>query len=181
MDMIQLRPVRWPADRAALLALDTAFVTERIYQVQGDEWSLALAETVVAPLHKAFPLADELADAQDAWAHMVVADAAGTVVGFAAAQHHAWNRRTTLGHLYVAPERRGQGVGRLLLDSALRYARSTGSRALWAEVTNVNYPAVQFYRRMGFRLCGFDRTLYDPEGPTAGEFALFLAHDLRPR
>jgi ribosomal protein S18 acetylase RimI-like enzyme len=71
-----------------------------------------------------------------------------------------------------------QGVGRQLVEAALAYARSRAARCLWLETTNLNYPATQFYRRAGFRLCGWDESLYDPAGPTCGEIALFMAYDL---
>jgi len=47
----------------------------------------------------------------------------------------------------------------------------------------VNYPAIQFYRRLGFRLCGLDETLYRPDDSASvpGEVALFFARDLRDR
>jgi len=49
-----------------------------------------------------------------------------------------------------------------------------------AETQNVNYPAVQFYLRMGFRLCGLDETLYRPGDPhlMPDETALYFARDL---
>jgi ribosomal protein S18 acetylase RimI-like enzyme len=38
-------------------------------------------------------------------------------------------------------------------------------RCLWLETENVNYPAIGFYRRAGFRLCGLDDILYRPGDP----------------
>jgi ribosomal-protein-alanine N-acetyltransferase len=38
---------------------------------------------------------------------------------------------------------------------------------------------VQFYQRLGFRLCGLDTRLYDPSSEAGGETALFLAFDLQ--
>ena len=73
-----VRPIALPIDRAGLLALDTAFVTDRIYQVRAEAVSFALVETaIIPPLH-------------------------------------------------------------------------------------VNYPAIQFYRRMGFLWCGLDQSLSHP-------------------
>jgi ribosomal protein S18 acetylase RimI-like enzyme len=46
-----------------------------------------------------------------------------------------------------------------------RARREPATGCLWLETQNVNYPAVQFYRRMGFRLCGLDETLYRPGIP----------------
>jgi len=35
-----------------------------------------------------------------------------------------------------------------------------------------------FCPRLGFRLCGFDEPLYDPEGPARGEGALYFTKEL---
>ena len=50
------------------------------------------------------------------------------------------------------------------------------TRCSWLETQNVNYPAAQFYRRLGFRLCGLDETLYRPgiPGMLPGEVALYI-------
>jgi ribosomal protein S18 acetylase RimI-like enzyme len=88
------------------------------------------------------------------------------------------------GH-HHAPVRRAvesrDGVGTALLAALDRRARAGGARCLWLETQNINYPAIQFYRRSGFRLCGLDDTLYDPElDPTTGpdEVALFFTRPL---
>ncbi len=181
--MVWIRPAVFPADAAAVAALDTSFTTERIYQLHRADWTFALVETVVAPpIVKAFPLDDAFDDDFDAsagaWSSAVVAEREGSVIGFAAVTFERWNRRANLWHLYVAPQQRGQGVGRQLIEAMQEYARGQGARCLWLETTNLNYPAIQFYHRVGFRLCGWDESLYDPAGPAAGEFALFMACDL---
>jgi ribosomal protein S18 acetylase RimI-like enzyme len=38
----------------------------------------------------------------------------------------------------------------------------------------VNSPAIAFYRRQGFTLCGLDLSLYDPAGSAPGEAALYF-------
>ena len=44
----------------------------------------------------------------------------------------------------------------------------------------MNHPAVQFYRPMGFQLCGLDESLYRPGDPALlpGEVALYFSRDL---
>src|SRR5262249_55920874 len=105
----------------------------------------------------------------------------GALVGFAAARHETWNRRVVVLHLYVAAGHRGRGIGRALIDHLDGFARTVGARCLWLETQNVNYPAIQFYRRLGFRLCGLDESFYDPAGPAAGEVALFFVRELGAR
>ena len=174
-----IRPLRLSEDYAQIERLETSFKTDRIYQLHASGLSFRLDEVVVEPpIHKVFPWEDELAELARGWEYAVVAEHEGAIVGLAVAGVQAWNNRAVLHHLYVAPEHRRKGIGRLLLADAASYAKSRGARCLWLEATNVNYPAIQFYLRAGFCFCGLDTSLYDPRGPAAGEVALFLAYDL---
>jgi len=171
--LLIIRPALWPQDVPALAALNTSFVTNTVYRLAQDGFSFRLVEEAVAPpLHKryAFAPVEERAN----WDHAAVAEDNGRLVGFGAAQYAAWNRRAILWHLYVAPEYRGQGVGTRLLFSVEAFAREMGARCVWLETQTVNFPAIQFYLRAGFTLCGLDMSLYDPDGPEGREWALFF-------
>jgi ribosomal protein S18 acetylase RimI-like enzyme len=96
----------------------------------------------------------------------------------AAVNLEQWNRRAVIWHLYVSPEWRGRGVGRALIDDIVVYARDNNARCLWLETNNLNYPGIQFYTRLGFRWCGLDETLYDPQGEASGEIALYFASSM---
>ena len=61
------------------------------------------------------------------------------------------------------------------MDQVFRLAENA-ARVLWVETQDVNFPAITFYRRVGFEVCGFDSTLYD--GKEAGEVAVFLSRGL---
>jgi len=173
--MVAIRPVRLPEDRARLLALDRSFTTDRVYRIARTSHSFTLEVVPARPLlYKEFPLADDLG-AGRAWEQGLVAEHAGAVVGFAATAHRQWNRRTELRHLYVAPPTRGQGVGRALIEAVVAAAHAAGMRCVWLETSNLAYPAIQFYRRVGFELCGLDVSLYDPASDVAGETALYFA------
>ena len=173
-----IRPVDLPSDCASLLELDTAFITDRIYTLAATEASFTLVERAVTPpLRKHFSLAEELGEDR-LWQQGFVAVADGAIVGFAAVRYEAWSRRAAIWHLYVAPAQRGRGIGQALLTAVTDYARSVEARCLWLETSSVNYPAIQFYRRMGFTWCGLDLTLYARDGEAAGETALFFARDL---
>lgn len=175
--MTTIRPIRLPADQRAILQLDTSFTTERIYRVNATATSFTLSEEAVQPIQKAFALDHEFGDDR-MWEYGLVAEDQEALVGFAAVRLEQWNRRAALWHLYVAPQQRGNGLGRRLLAAAERYARTSGARCLWLETSNVNYPAIQFYRQVGFTLCGLDQTLYEPDGDAAGETALYFAKNL---
>ncbi len=73
----------------------------------------------------------------------------------------AWGRvdpsEPTAVHLYqvwVAPEYRGRGVGRRLLDAVITWARDVGAREVALEVTDGDSPARRLYARAGFRPAG---------------------------
>lgn len=50
--------------------------------------------------------------------------------------------------------RRGQGLGRRLVEAAAATARAAGAVALFLEVAEDNVPALHLYERLGFRLVG---------------------------
>ncbi len=175
-----LRPVRLPADRTALLALDRSFCTDRIYRVARTPASFVLEEQALpCPLCKDFPLADDLGDgAARQWEDGLIAARDQELLGFAAWTHRRWNRRTELQHLYVAPQARQCGLGRVLVAAVATAAQRAGMRGLWLETSTLAYPAIQFYRRLGFVLCGVDLSLYDPAAVEAGETALYFYRPL---
>jgi len=59
----------------------------------------------------------------------------------------------TIAHVFqvwVSPEARGQGVGRLLLDAVLTWAQAIGVRTVRLGVTDSYPAAVRLYRQAGF-------------------------------
>jgi GNAT superfamily N-acetyltransferase len=173
-----LRPARWPDDLALLAGLDASFTTELIYRVIRDEYGFQLVEERVdPPLHKGYgSILDD--DCFEEMAYAAVAEHEGELVGFAAAEYEAWNRRMAVRHLYVASHRRRSGIGTAFLNEMDTAARSAGARCLWLDTSNVNYPAIQFYQRAGFRLCGLDESFYGLEEPARDEVALFFVREL---
>jgi ribosomal protein S18 acetylase RimI-like enzyme len=179
--MATIRPARWPNDEAGIAAIDTSFTTDQIYSVQIGALSFHLVpERIDPPLRKSYGSLLPLVDHFRRMGHVVVAEEGGSVVGIVAADLSAWNRRVQIEQVHVAPGARGRGIGRALLASVADYARAVGARCVWVETQNVNYPAVQFYRRFGFQLCGIDDRLYDPVADGTDETALFFALDLPP-
>jgi len=176
--MLKIRPAAPGEALAPLAAIDTSFTTDRIYRVQRTALSFSLEEEVIAPpYHKTYTFDDPVAELRD-MDQLLIAEWDQKLAGLIGLKYEAWNRRLGVGHLFVAPPHRGKGVGRGLIEAAVEYARSTEARCLWLETQNTNYPAVRFYLRAGFRLCGLDESLYDPRGPGRGEVALYFARDL---
>ncbi|MCT4355016.1 GNAT family N-acetyltransferase [Streptomyces sp. Je 1-79] len=172
--------VAGPADQSALAALDDSFSTEHVYEVASGDLGFGLRLVAVEPpLVKAFPVEDGPdEDGHAADAHEIVAvDADGRPVGFISVGVEEWNRRLVVHQVTVDPAHRGRGIGGELMRRALAHGRERGARTAWLEVTSVNVPAVRAYRRMGFRLCGLDTTLYTGT-ESEGETALFMARPL---
>jgi GNAT superfamily N-acetyltransferase len=175
-----IRPVRWPDDEAGLERIDTSFTTDLFYRVQRQVLSFSLiAEAVDPPIVKSYGSAIREPERLRYMGHVAVAERSGELIGICAADLSAWNQRVQIERMYISPEARGQGVGKALLITAIEYARSIGSWCVWLETQNVNYPAIQFYRRCGFRLCGLDERLYDPAYNTLSETAVYFVLDLK--
>jgi len=56
--------------------------------------------------------------------------------------------------MWVAPSHRRHGIGRLLMNSVVEWARSRSIRMLKLEVTSNNEPAIRFYDLLGFAPTG---------------------------
>ncbi|CAL9321201.1 GNAT family N-acetyltransferase [Streptomyces sp. SudanB182_2057] len=169
-----------PEDAPAIEALDSSFTTGTVFQVTATDEGFALREVPVEPpLTKVFP-EDESDGAEGSGDDgmdsrtFVAQGASGEPAGFVAVSYSGWNRRLIIEDIKVAPEHRGKGVGRALMELAAEFARERGAGHIWLEVTNINAPAIHAYRRMGFAFCGLDTTLYDGT-PSRGEQALYMS------
>ena len=172
--MVKLRPLDWPGDRAAVLALDTSYTIDRTLRLELSTRSASLvAEELPAPIRRAYTLAD-VVDALPGYAWVRVAGEGAGVAGVAALGFEPWNRRARLEHLYVAVGARGRGVGRALVEAAVEAAGGLGARGVWVETQTTNYGAIRFYERVGFEWCGLDASLYDPTAVGEGEVGLFF-------
>jgi len=179
--MLELRKLDWPTDRAAVIALDTSYVADRRLRLDLTARCATLVEDVLPELvHRTYGLVDIVEKLADhAWVR--VANQGAEIAGLAALSFEPWNRRARLEHLYVAKQARRQGVGRALVEAAVQAARALGARGVWVETQTTNYPAVLFYEQVGFRWCGLDSSLYDPQIVTDDEVGIFFWRDLSER
>jgi len=56
--------------------------------------------------------------------------------------------------IYVRREHKGKGLGRTLMEHAIRLARKRGRASVWLGVWEKNVEAIGFYGKMGFRETG---------------------------
>ncbi|MFD1151350.1 GNAT family N-acetyltransferase [Saccharothrix hoggarensis] len=165
---MDLRAAR-AADLDQVGRLDDSFTTGAVFEVDAGPDGFRLRETPVdPPLRKVFPPDD------DPGGTVFVAADGPRVRGFVAVDVEDWRRRLVIHQVTVAPQHRGLGIGRTLLEHALAHGREHGALTAWLETSTVNVPAVRAYRRMGFALCGLDTTFYRGT-PAEGETALFFA------
>jgi ribosomal-protein-alanine N-acetyltransferase len=104
----------------------------------------------------------------NAW---VVRDADARAIAFMV----AWQVADELHVLNLAtdPTQRRRGLGRLLVDTAVEFARSRKTRQILLEVRRSNQSALRLYRAAGFFVLGVRRRYY-PDDEDAVEMALVL-------
>lgn len=68
-----------------------------------------------------------------------------------------------LERIYVDGTRQSNGLGRRLLDEAVRIARDAGFETIWLSVWEENERAQQFYARNGFEIVGKTYFVVGPE------------------
>jgi ribosomal protein S18 acetylase RimI-like enzyme len=78
--------------------------------------------------------------------------------------------RAQLISMWTAPTHRKRGVGRLLVNEVLKWARDRKARVLLLMVTSINEPAIRFYERLGFARTG--RTQPYPNDPAVIEYEM---------
>jgi putative acetyltransferase len=80
----------------------------------------------------------------------VLEDEAGNLLGTAAVCPLE-DGACKLGKMYLVPEARGRGLGRLMLERAIAHARRLGFRTIILETVSVMEEAIRLYTRRGFR------------------------------
>lgn len=81
--------------------------------------------------------------------------------------------RAKLISMWTAPTHRRRGVGRMLVDAVLEWAKLREAGALHLLVTSNNEPAMRFYERLGFARTG--RTEPYPNDPAVTEYEMARA------
>lgn len=81
-------------------------------------------------------------------------------------------------HLYVDRAMRLKGVSRSLLKVAVENGVNNGANIAWLEVSSINYPAIEAYRRLGFDFSGLNLAFYHGTG-SSEEVALFMHKIIR--
>jgi L-amino acid N-acyltransferase YncA len=89
----------------------------------------------------------------EGWIDSLVADEGGTIVGTAALVRDplGWSAHVGEVRLLVAPERRGVGLGRDLLQALMAVAAERGLAKLTAAMTPDQTASIELFETLGFR------------------------------
>lgn len=173
-----VREMQPEIDDERLDGFEASFTTGYVYRVEVDKMSVEIIEEkLAAPFYKTYTfdsIKNDIAEADFA----VVVEIEKAIAGFATVKYEAWNNRAVLSGIFVALEFRGKNIGQSLVEAAINYAKAKRARCLFVETQNVNYPAIQFYLKMNFEFCGFDRALYKPFEVSPDETAFYFCKNL---
>ncbi|CAN5793816.1 hypothetical protein BH10CHL1_BH10CHL1_09870 [soil metagenome] len=100
------------------------------------------------------------------------------LVGFLLSESQLWNDSVWVWEFHVAATHRRLGIGRRLMDAVATQATQAGLRTIVCETQTTNTPAIQAYRRLGFRVEGVDISYYSNDDYPAGEIAIFMKRRL---
>ena len=162
--------------------MDVSYETEYVWQLQSSVHAdVPMVGFVQVRLPRTITLRDPLwggtADPpQPEQAALIVAEARGTVDGFALIVPDAPRAVDTLWMLAVRAHARRRGLGVRLAQAAIESARAGGRRALCATVQARNFPAIRMLQAAGFVLTGHDEQYY-PSNDVGLRFAHRLAHN----
>ena len=168
--MIEIRPAR-ADDAAALVELGTAIGAEEgAWLLTSAGWRSVSDERRYLRALKRFPDA----------AVYVAEEEDGELVGrlsLARDPHPSSHHVADLG-LMVAASHRRQGVGRMLLEQAVAWARDAEVSKLELHVFPWNEPAIRLYETFGFEREGVRRDHYRRDGEYVD--AILMAYRLSP-
>ena len=94
---------------------------------------------------------------RDNYAVFVAVDETGRIAGWSALNpYHArpGYRFTTENSVYIAADRRGQGIGKQLLEPLIDAARSRGLHVIIAAIDAINEASIRLHTRFGFEQVG---------------------------
>jgi len=101
------------------------------------------------------------------------------LIGFVEGAKESWNNRFRISNICVfAGERRNGGIGTLLLDTITETAKSSGARMIVLETQSCNVRAIDFYKKHGFDIIGFDLYSYSNADPERHEVRIEMGKKL---
>jgi len=176
---MKIRPAR-PRDLEACGALEHAYTTDRVWQMEAREENGVLAVTFrVANLPREMRVdyprrGEELLAGWRQRDGFMVAEEDGRVCGYVALTEEVEHSVARGGDLGGGQRGRRRGMGTALLQAAAQWGGEQGLGRLVIEVQTKNYPAIRLCRSRGLTFCGYN----DHYWPSR-DIALFFGESLR--
>lgn len=96
------------------------------------------------------------------------------LIGWIICEFRPWNNSFYIENILVSEAFRGQNIGRMFIKHINRKATELQCRIVELETQNTNYPAIQFYKKAGFKITGINTKLYNDSMETA----LYMSFDV---
>ena len=101
------------------------------------------------------------------------------LLGFVEGFLEDWDNRYRISNICVFEDcTRRTGVGSALLERIMQEAYASGARMAVLETQSFNYKAIEFYKKHGFEIIGFDRYAYSNNGPTKNNMRIEMGYHL---
>ncbi len=168
------------ADINSCLDIDHTCYTDHVWQMKfeaGERKTAVTFDVIRLPRRMKVEYPRDLQQLVDDWQldqEFLVAELDDEVAGYIDVIARPWTQTAWIVNLAVDAEHRREGLGKALVLHARQWAREQGLRALMAEATTKNYPALCFFQKLGFQFCGFNDYYYTNE-----DIALHFVHPLR--
>jgi ribosomal protein S18 acetylase RimI-like enzyme len=121
---------------------------------------------------------NEIRSRMGAQALQLVVEENGRLIGFLDVEIESWRGVAKIWNLLVDKDHRRRGIGMGLMRRAQEFAREKDCRAIAVETQTTNWPALNFYLKIGFQVCAVDDHFYTNHDPERKEVALFLYCEL---
>lgn len=163
---------------------DAILQLERSGDVGEERWVLSRVP-LTATLNKTYDrgtaeewLSTYLDEGEATRMSFLVAERGPNLVGLLAVRKLDWNATLWLLDIRVRRSARRTGVGSALMAALKEFARESEVRGILVETQTTNLPAVRFYQKHGFGICGFNDHLYSNEDRARREVGLYLFWEL---
>lgn len=90
-------------------------------------------------------------------------DGGKSFVGYMECEREEWNSRLRIANLLILEPYRSEGYGTALVEHAKNLAQTEDFRCVFLETQSCNVPAIDFYRKCGFRFAGTNLYFYSNE------------------
>lgn len=163
-------------DLDACRRMDGAVISEQVWNMQQSsqrtDVSLLFSQVrLPRPLEVPYPSSRADLVSRLNQGHVILVAEQDQVVGWVSMSHNGGIDVASVDHLMVVPERRRQGIGTLLMRSAVEGARRLRARVVLVPCLAKNGPAIAFLRHLGLEFSGYNEHLYSDH-----EIALFFAY-----